>query len=252
MGHGIDGYAALDSPVHRWDQRLKLVGLLTLTFAFAFVEDLRVVPVMLGVALGLAAVARLPPGFLWTRLRYPGFFIVLLGCILPFLSGDTVVASLGPLALRMEGSLDFLLIAGRFASIVTVALVIFGTAPVLTSIKAMRALGLPAILADMTLIAYRYVYELGSDLVTMQRATRLRGFRARSPDRRTLTTLASLVGSMLVRSHERAERIHHAMILRGYGQAPRSDHDFRASHSDVAALCGALLVAAGFIVLEVL
>lgn len=255
MRHGIDQYAALDSPIHRWDPRLKLVALLALAFAFAFVEDLRILPLMMAVALVLAALSRLPAAFVWARLRYPGFFIVLLGFILPFLSGDTILASLGPLALRMEGSLDFVLIAGRFAAIVTVALVIFGTAPVLTSIKAMRALGLPPILADMTLISYRFIYELGNDLVKMQRATRLRGFRARRPDRRTLVTLASLVGSLLVRSHERSERIYHAMLLRGYGQAPasgRTCHDFRASPADVLALCGTVLLAAGFVVLELL
>lgn len=250
MGHGIDEYAALDSPIHRWDPRLKLVGLLALAFAFAFVEDLRILPAMLAVALGLAAVSRLPWRFVWTRLRYPGFFIALLGFILPLLSGDTVLANVGPLALRLEGSLDFVLIAGRFASIVTVALVIFGTAPVLTSIKAMRTLGLPPILADMTLISYRYLYELGNDLAKMQRATRLRGFRARRLDRRALGTLASLAGSLLVRSHERSERIYHAMVLRGYGQETRAHHDFRAGAGDVIALCGTVVLATGFVVVE--
>jgi energy-coupling factor transporter transmembrane protein EcfT len=45
----------------------------------------------------------------------------------------------------------------------------------------MRALGLPAVLADMTLLSYRYIYEIGDDLEAMETAMGLRGFRARRP-----------------------------------------------------------------------
>lgn len=48
----------------------------------------------------------------------------------------------------------------------------------------MRALGLPAVLADMTLLSYRYIYEIGDDLETMETAMGLRGFRPRRPSGR--------------------------------------------------------------------
>jgi len=249
---GLDEYAHLDSPLHRWEPRSRFVGLMALIFAFSFVQDLRLLPVMLAVTAALYVLSRLPVSFLLTRLRAPGFFLLFVAIMLAFFSGPTVLVRIGPLALRQEGCLELLPILTKFVSILTVGLVLFGTAPFLTTIKAMRALGLPAILADMTLFSYRYIYEIGDDLQTMQTATGLRGFRARRPNGRTLGVLASLTGSILVRSYERSDRIYKAMILRGYGRAPHRRDEFQAKPCDVIASGGVLLVAAGFVVAELI
>jgi cobalt/nickel transport system permease protein len=248
-----DQHAHLASPVHRWEPRCKFAGLMTLLFAFSFVQELRLLPAMLAVAFGLYALSRLPLSYAMDRLRYPGFFLLAVLIMLPFLSGSTVILRIGPLALRQEGCLAVLLIGARFISILTVGIVLFGTMPFLTTIKAMRALGLPAILADMTLLAYRYLHEIGSDLARTQTAMGLRGFKAHGPSGRTLGVLASLAGSLLVRSYERSERVYHAMALRGYGRAPqRWFSEFRTGSGDVVALGGVLLVAIGFVAAELL
>jgi cobalt/nickel transport system permease protein len=249
---GLDEYAHLDSPLHRWEPKYKLVGLAVLIFAFSLVRDLRLLPAMLTVSFALYIVSRLPLSYLLTRLRAPGFFLLIMAVLLPFLAGRTVILRIGPLALRQEGCLDLLLIVVKFVSILTAGLVLFGTAPFLTTIKAMRALGLPPILADMTLFSYRYIYEIGDDLETMEKAMGLRGFRARRLGGRTLSVLASLAGSILVRSYEQSERVYKAMVLRGYGRSPRAQEAFEAESRDAIALCIALLVAAGFIAAEIL
>jgi cobalt/nickel transport system permease protein len=164
MNLGLDEYADLDSPIHRWEPRYKLAGLMALILAFSFVQDLRLLPAMLVVTALLYAVSNLPVSFLLTRLRYPGSFLLIVAILLPFLSGSTVLLYIGPLALRLEGCLELLRIVTKFASILTVGLVLFGTAPFLTIIKAMRALGLPPILADMTLLPGAQPRTVRSDL----------------------------------------------------------------------------------------
>ncbi|GAB3689734.1 cobalt ECF transporter T component CbiQ [Nocardiopsis oceani] len=252
MNHAIDRYADLDSPVHRWDPRLKLVGLGSLVLACAFVTDPRLVPVLVAVAVGLVVLARLPLGFVVRRLRYPGLLVLVVVLVLPFVSGETVLARWGPFAVRAEGVLNALLVAGRFTAIVMVGLVVFATAPMLRTVTALRALRLSSLLADMMLLTYRYLYELGGDLGRMRTATRLRGFRPGRPDRHTLATVGSLTGSLLVRGHDQSARVHRAMILRGHGAAPRHRHDVRAGPWDVAALAVAQLLAAALILWEVL
>jgi cobalt/nickel transport system permease protein len=249
---GLDEHAHLDSPLHRWEPKYKLVGLAVLIFAFSFVQDLRLLPAMLTVSLTLYIVSRLPLSYLLTRLRAPGFFLLIMAVLLPFLAGRTVILRIGPLALRQEGCLDLLLVVAKFVSILTAGLVLFGTAPFLTTIKAMRALGLPPILADMTLFSYRYIYEIGDDLETMEKAMGLRGFRARRLGGRTLSVLASLAGSILVRSYEQSERVYKAMVLRGYGRSSRVQEAVEAESHDAIALCATLLVAAGFVAAEIL
>ena len=248
----IDEYANLDSPLHHWDQRFKFVGLMALIFAFAFVRDLRMLPAMVMVTAAIYIVSKLPASFMLTRLRYPSFFLLVVVLLLPFISGHTVVASIGPLDLRQEGLMSVLLIATRFLSILTIGLVLFGTAPFLTEIRAMRALGLPAILTDMTLLSFRYLHEVGGDLQRMETSMRLRGFREKRFSRHGLGVLAWLGGSILVRSYERSEWVYKAMIVRGYGHAPRLKDEFRASYRDMLFLGVTLLVAAAFIAGDIL
>ena len=251
MKLGLDEHGHLDSLLHQWEPKYKLVGLMGLILAFSFVQDPRLLPAMLAITLALHALSRLPLSFLIARLRYPGFFLLIVAILLPFLSGSTVLLRIGPLAVRQEGCLDLLLIVSKFVSILTLSLILFGTAPFLDIIKAMRSLGLPLVLADMTLLTYRYIYEIGGDLERMETAMGLRGFHARYLGGRVLRVLASLAGSVLVRSYERSERVYKAMVLRGYGQPTRPSEEPRFRFRDLAWLFAFLLLAAGFIAAEI-
>lgn len=258
----FDEYAHLGSPLHRWDPRYKLAALFLLILALSLVRDLRLLPAMALISGVLYALSRLPLSFLLVRLRSPGLFLLLMAIFLPFLSGRTVLFRLGPLTLWREGCLDLLLVATKFVCILTVSFVLFGTGRFFITVKAMRSLGLPAALADMVLFSYRYIYKIGDDLERMETAIRLRGFRGRRV--RSMGILASLVGSILVRSYEQTDRVYKAMILRGYGQSlhsPAQSHfrgqvrphlgdEFQTRPGDIAGLVAVLLVAVGFVFAE--
>jgi len=253
MKHGLDTYAHLKSPIHRWEPRCKLVALFALIIAFSFVQQLLLLPAMVMVTLVYYSASQLPVAFLLSRLRYPGFFLVAIAVMLPLAVGSTIVFQIGPLAVRQEGLLALALIVTRFLCILTVGLVLFGSAPFLTNVKAMRSLGLPSVLADMTLLSYRYIEQFGDDLARMQTAMRLRGFRASKFSLRNLGILASLAGSLLVRSYEQSEQVYKAMILRGYGHAPqRRRRQFKTRTSDVVALLVTFGVAIGFVIAEMI
>jgi len=253
MKLGLEDYAYLDSPLHRWDARYKLVGLGMLIFGFAFAQDLRLLPPMLLLTLVIFRLSRMPFSYLVSRLRYPGVFLLTVAILLPLSSGQTALFSLGPLVVRLEGLLMMLVVVTKFVCILSLSIVLFGSAPFLTSIKAIRALGLPSILADMTLLSYRYIFEIGSDLQQMQLAMRLRGFRLKGYDRRTLNQVAAMAGTMLIRSYEQSERDYHAMTLRGYGHAPTwtLSRDFKAVPADALAMLAAGAVGLAFFSAEI-
>lgn len=248
----VDEYSGLNSLFHRWDPRCKLIGFVALIFAFSFVRDLRVLLAVVVATAIISVVSKLPVSFIVSRWRYPSLFLLVLVLILPFVSGQTIVMSIGPLDVRQEGLNAVLLIATRFLAILTVGSVLFGTAPLLTTIKAMRALGLPGILADIMLLAFRYLHEIGSDLRRMQTSMKLRGAGGNHFSLRGLRIPAWLSGSILVRSYERSEWVYKAMIMRGYGQAPHYKGDFQTRASDIAALAVFLLAAAGLVVGDII
>ncbi len=250
MNLQLDEFARLDTPLHRWDPRYKLVALMALIFSFSFVRDLYLLPAMLAVSAGLYATSRLPLSFLISKVKLPGFFLLMMAVILPFLSGQTVIFSIGPLSIRQEGCLEMLLISVKFFCILTIGIVLFGSMPFLTAVKSMRALGLPVIMADMTFFSYRYLYDIGASLKTMETAMRLRGFQKRG--RGKMGIFASLVGTLLVRSYEQSDRVYKAMILRGYGQPSSFHEEFKAYTRDIVGLITILMIAAGFVAAEIL
>jgi cobalt/nickel transport system permease protein len=212
-----DQYAYLNSPIHRWRPTYKFVGLVALVFAFAFIQKIILLPILIVITVIIFVLSRLPLSFLLSRLRYPSWFIFATIILLPFLAGNKVILDLGLLTIKQEGCLSALLISVRFFCILTISLVLFSTAPFITNVKAMKYLGLPQVLLDMTLLAYRYLEELAKMLETMQRAIKLRGFQPHNFSRRNLKIIAQLTGSLIIRSYDKSQRVYRAMILRGYG-----------------------------------
>ena len=184
---------------------------------FASVQRIQLVPLCLLVTAILYGLSGLPGSFLRSRLRYPGLFLLGLVIALPLLSGDTVLWQWGPLAIRQEGLLAMGLIAGRFLSIITLGMLLLGTTPLLVLIDSLVSLGLPPLLAEMTLLSYRYLFDMADQLAYLRQAMRLRGFHPRG-NRQSWQQLAAVMGTLLVRSYEQSERVYKAMRLRGYGQ----------------------------------
>ena len=184
-----------------------------------------------------------------SRLQVPGFFILIIVLILPFVAGSTVLFTLGPLTIYTEGVVAAVLLATRFICIITLTVVLFGTDTFLNAIRAMRALKFPDTLADITLLTYRYIFEIGNMFTQMRIAVRrLRGFRSNQFSLQLVSVLASLLGNMLVRSYEQSDRVYKAMILRGYGFGTVSLSEFAVTRSDTLKLIAMLAVAAAFIV----
>ena len=199
------------------DPRYKLLGLLGLATAFALVNDLRLLPLMLTITLGLTAISGLSAPFILRRLRYPSLLLLALLLTIPFVIGETALLSRGGVTLRREGLEAAILIGGRFFSIVLCALVLLNSSPLTANIKALRALGLPWIMVDMALLVLRYLQVIGDDLGRMRTAMASRGFNERRFSPAGLKNLGWLTGSLLLRSYERSDWIYRAMRLRGYG-----------------------------------
>lgn len=247
MKQELDAYAHLDSPLHRWENRYKIAGLFLLAFAFAFVEDVRLLPALVVITAVLFWLSNLPFSFLSGRLKIPGLILFGIVVSLPFLSGSTVLASLGPISIKQEGVMAALIIAVRFVCIITLSLLIFSTDTLVNTLKGMIGLRMPPILADMVLLTYRYIFDLSASFRTTQTAVRLRGFQNNKLSGGKLNTLAALMGNLIVRSYEQSERVYKAMILRGYGMTDANPAALTSTLTDKLWLAAILLLAIGLV-----
>ncbi|TVR84721.1 MAG: cobalt ECF transporter T component CbiQ [Rhodospirillales bacterium] len=231
------------------DPRLRVVALVGLAFGFSALAEPWALALMVALTLALAWGFGLPPAALARRLRWPGTVVAAVVILLPLMSGETVLAHIGPLTVRAEGLEVATVIALRFLCIVAVAAALLSAVPLPRLVAALRALGLPALMADMALLMLRHVEDLRQGLRRMRVAMRLRGAPAgfwAGQFRANGWALASL----LLRSHAQSERIYHAMIVRGHGAARASPEPFRASRRDWTVLIALLLAGSGLVLLE--
>jgi cobalt/nickel transport system permease protein len=85
---------------------------------------------------------------------------------------------------------------------------------------ALRKLGLPRVLVATLGIMERYRFVLAEELNRMATARRARSFRGRGSF--SFSLAGGLIGLLFLRAFERAERVHGAMIARGWQGTLRS------------------------------
>jgi len=114
----------------------------------------------------------------------------------------------------------------------------------------LAALGTPRVFTAQLLFLWRYAFVLGGEGARMATAREARGGRG-SP---TLAVYGSLAGHLLLRAFERAERIHRAMLARGFDGEIRAYRVLRWGTSDTVFVVGwvAFFVAARAVYLPLL
>ena len=80
---------------------------------------------------------------------------------------------------------------------------------------ALHRLSVPAKLVYLLLLAYRYIFVLKLEYNRLYRAAKIRHFQPANTIH-TYKTYAYLVGMLFVRASERAGRVYHAMLCRGF------------------------------------
>jgi len=94
------------------------------------------------------------------------------------------------------------------------------TTPFPELLRGLRRLGCPQILVLNLGFLYRYIFVLTEEVLRMRQARDSRRV-GRSPISGEIRVLAAMLGTLLLRSFERAERMYQAMLARGFaGEFP--------------------------------
>lgn len=235
-----------DSPVHALPAHVKLVALV------AFVLLVVATPAgawgTLAAHAGLlataVALARVPAGIVVRRMVVEVPFVVFT-LLLPFVPlGPRVVV--GPLTLSEAGLVGGGTLLAKATIGVVAAILLAATTPPRDLLAGLDRLRLPRTLVAIVSFMVRYVAVVAGDLQRMQVARAARGERAGRGAR--LAAVAAGAGTLFVRSYERGERVHHAMLARGYtGRMPALERGGAAAAQWAAA--GALPLAGAVVLL---
>lgn len=111
------------------------------------------------------------------------------------------------------GWISFLSIIIKFTLTVSTALALIACTGFNNICYALNRFGAPKIFALQLMFLYRYIFVLAEEAARMVRARNLRSFNGKG---KGVRTYGPLLGNLLLRTINRAERIHTAMICRGF------------------------------------
>lgn len=209
----LDLMADSDSPIHALDARAKVLATLVFIVSVVSVDryDLaRLVPFFIFPAV-MVALAGLPPLYIVRKTALISPFILLVGLFNPVLD-RTVMYQIGQLGISGGWlSLGSLLI--RSLLTVVAAFILIGTTGFTSICKALEQLGIPQIFAVQLMFLHRYLFVLADET---GRASRARELRSCGRKGLGVASFGSLTGHLLLRTWLRAERIHTAMLARGF------------------------------------
>jgi cobalt/nickel transport system permease protein len=245
----LDRFIPRQSPIHAYDARLKLLLALGAIVSITLLP-MGAYPAYLVAWLALAAastLARLGP---WRLVRGSWIVLPFVLVTLPLLftrPGEPIGSmALGPLdlAITQQGVRDVSSIALKSWLSVQVALLLAYTTPIADVIEALRSLRVPAIIVSIIGFMVRYLTVISAEAERMDRAraSRSAGGQGAGPLVWRARVTGSMVGSLFIRSYERSERVHAAMLSRGFDGVDRRAQLSRPTRPSIVAF-GMLLLA---------
>lgn len=193
----IDKYSNLSSPIHRLDTKLKL----TVFFSIALLVSLLnfnnfVLLILFFILLFVSKLAKIPIRFILTRMFivFPFIFIIAISYFVIFKNFYKLIN----MSLK-----SFVIILSFILLIQTTKFNVF--------VETLKSLKFSNFLLLLLSFIYRYFFVLTDEVEKMSFAVKLR-----LQEKLKIKTLSKIVGMVLIRSFERAERINKVMQLRGW------------------------------------
>jgi cobalt/nickel transport system permease protein len=221
-GHAHRLYRHGHSPVHGLPPHTKLAA------AFLFVvvvvstprEAMWAFAVYAVLLASVACHARVPAGFLLRRLLIEVPFVAF-AVLMPFVAEGERVHVLG-LSLSVNGLWGAWNVLAKGTLGVAASVLLAATTELRELLLGLQRLKLPPLLVQIASFMIRYGDVITDEMRRMRIARESRGFEAKGV--RHWGVLAKSAGALFIRSYERGERVHLAMVSRGYaGSMPVID-----------------------------
>lgn len=254
-----DSIAKRDGLLQSFDPRIKLISIFALIFAVAMTHDLRLLVIVYLLTLVFAYLSQVEILFFLKRVWV--FIPIFAGIItIPilfnvFMAGDTLipVAMLGPgahlgpfplpetLTITKQGTLVALTFVLRVATCVSAAVLLFLTTPRDLIFKSLRTLEIPKVYVLTLDMCYRYIFLFIGMVKDFYMAKKSRAIKA-LPLMEEQKWVGGRVGYTLMKSLDMSEKVHGAMISRGFNGDIKILHRYSIHRRDYVALVSMLAI----------
>ncbi len=231
-GHAHSLYVHGHTRVHHLAPHVKVAGVVAFVLAVALTPRTTLWPYLVdAVVLGVVIrAARLRARFVATRaavvLPFLGFAV-----LIPLVSTGERVDVLG-IPVSEEGLRSAAHIAAKALLGVVTSIVLAGTTELPRILAGLDRLKVPPVMTQIAGFMLRYLEVVVGELQRMRTSMTARGYDPRWISQ--ARPIAAASGALFVRSYERGERVHRAMLARGYTGTMPALHDDTATAADWA------------------
>ena len=149
------------------------------------------------------------------RLLMVNGLILLLWFFIPITFKGEPLFAIWPLTGTKEGIIHAAAITIKSNATIMTLMAFLTTMPVFTLGRAMRYFHMPDKIIHLLSFTYRYIHVIHMEYRRLMNAIKIRGFNPGN-NIHTYKTYAYLVGMLLLKSYERADRVRAAMLCRGF------------------------------------
>lgn len=229
--------------IDRLDPRVRVVSAVTLALAPIACSGALPLVAYLALLVMLTLWERIPFDVLFVRFWSLNSFMFLMVLILPWSTPGTPLVTILGASYTVDGVAQVGIIALRANTVLLVITNLLSTMELVSLAHALEKLRVPKKLIHLFSFTLRYIAVLESEYRQLRRAMTMRSFRP-GFDRHTLRTFGHLVGMLLVRAMDRAQRITQAMKCRGFSGKFYSIRHYAVRKHDFAFLSVCVTVSA--------
>ena len=208
-------FAIGSSIIHRLDPRIRVGYTIVYAFVVALSYRFSVLAAALMLSVILVLISQVSLKEVSKRLIAVNALIFLLWVIMPFTFGGELLARMGSLSIYRPGVTLAAQITLKSNAILLAFIALMATMPFATLGYALHRLRAPQKIVQLLLMTYRYIFVIENEYQRLIRAAKIRGFRP-GTNINTYRTFAYIIGMLFVRSAARADRVHQAMLCRGF------------------------------------
>lgn len=209
----LDALSYKNTFIHRLDPRTKVIAtfaLIVTVVSFPKHEIAGLIPFFLFPVL-IFSLGDIPVWFILKKVLFVSVFAVFIGLFNPLFDTHVMYHFYGiPVS---GGWVSFFSILLKFFLTMCSVLLLISTTSFPGICHALRKLGIPEIFISQLLFLYRYLFVLVEEALRMVRARDMRSFGRSGQG---MGVFINLIGTLFIRTIERAERIYYAMLSRGF------------------------------------
>jgi cobalt/nickel transport system permease protein len=233
----IDEYSHLNSFIHRLDPRTKLIASLAFILAVVITPAgaWQLFAAYFCVAVVMLALSKLPPLYVLKRSLVIFPFVLLVAVFIPFFKEGEVAGSYNIWLWQVSITYTGLLVLANVvvkAWLSILALILLSSSTKLDDLlNGLRQLGVPQVMILIVSFMYRYIFVLVDEVMRIKQARDSRNFGGSWFHH--MKAIGNMLGTLFIRSYERAERVYAAMLSRGFEGQIRTTHKLRFRQADV-------------------